>query len=64
MLLHFALLQPFAPLLQPTVDNGRTFWEWLKEQNPSFEWHELDLKASQVYLSIITDIIADINFKW
>jgi hypothetical protein len=32
--------------------------------NPSFEWHEFDLKASQVYPPVIIDIIAVIYFKW
>jgi menaquinone-specific isochorismate synthase len=31
--------------------------------NPSFEWDELDLKASQVSLSKVMDIIADIYLK-
>jgi hypothetical protein len=31
--------------------------------NPYFEWNELDLKASKVYMSIITDIITDIYFE-
>jgi isochorismate synthase EntC len=31
--------------------------------NPSFEWDELDLKASQVSLSNDMDSVADIYFK-